>query len=103
MSTRTGLRGRNRSRTQELVDAVASSADVSKAAVTGIIGAVLDVVSKTVAAGESVQLIGFGTFATGDRAARSGRNSKTGETIEISAAKTLKFSGAKAFEDALNQ
>lgn len=50
-----------------------------------------------------MQLIGFGTFATGDRAARSGRNSKTGETIEISAAKTLKFSGAKAFEDALNQ
>ena len=88
---------------QELIDAVADEAGVAKSSAAATIDAVLATVSKTVAAGESVQLIGFGTFATGDRAARSGRNSKTGETIEISAAKTLKFSGAKAFEDALNQ
>jgi DNA-binding protein HU-beta len=48
-------------------------------------------------------LIGFGTFATGARAARSGRNPKTGETIEIPAAKTVKFTAGKAFKDAVNQ
>jgi DNA-binding protein HU-beta len=48
-------------------------------------------------------LIGFGTFATGARAARAGRNPKTGETIEIAAAKTVKFTAGKAFKDAVNQ
>lgn len=88
---------------EELVDAVASGADISKTAAAETIDAVLGVVSETVSAGESVQLIGFGTFATGARAARSGRNPKTGEAIEIAAAKTVKFTPGKAFKDAVNQ
>jgi DNA-binding protein HU-beta len=87
---------------QELVDAVASGADISKADAAATIDAVLDVVAQAVAAGESVQLIGFGSFATGARAARAGRNPKTGETIQIAAAKTVKFSAGKAFKDAVN-
>ncbi|SAL59080.1 DNA-binding protein HU-alpha [Caballeronia choica] len=88
---------------QELIDAVAAQAGISKSATAETIDAVLAAVSKTVAAGDSVQLIGFGTFASGSRAARSGRNPKTGETIEIAAAKTVKFTAGKAFKDAVNQ
>ncbi|CDY78877.1 DNA-binding protein HU-beta [Caballeronia glathei] len=88
---------------QELIDAVASEAGVSKSAAAETIDAMLGVVSKTVAAGDSVQLIGFGTFATGARAARSGRNPQTGETIDIAAATTVKFTAGKAFKDAVNQ
>ena len=88
---------------QELIDAVADEAGVEKSSAAETIDAVLATVSKTVAAGESVQLIGLGTFATGARAARSGRNPKTGETIEIPAAKTVKFTAGKAFKDAVSQ
>ena len=88
---------------QELIDAVADEAGVEKSSAAETIDAVLATVSKTVAAGESVQLIGFGTFATGARAARSGRNPKTGETIEIPAAKTVQFTAGRAFKDAVNQ
>ena len=88
---------------QELIDAVASDAGISKSAAADTIDAVLDTVSKAVAGGDSVQLIGFGTFATGERSARTGRNPQTGETIEIAAAKTVKFTAGKAFKDAVNQ
>jgi DNA-binding protein HU-beta len=63
----------------------------------------LNTISKEVAAGNAVQLIGFGTFGRGERAARSGRNPATGEAIEIAAAKTVKFAAGKAFKDAVNQ
>ncbi|SAL59583.1 DNA-binding protein HU-alpha [Caballeronia choica] len=88
---------------QELIDAVASDVGISKSAAADTIDAVLDAVSKAVAGGDSVQLIGFGTFATGERSARTGRNPQTGETIEIAAAKTVKFTAGKAFKDAVNQ
>ncbi|SAL86708.1 DNA-binding protein HU-alpha [Caballeronia choica] len=88
---------------QELIDAVASDAGISKSAAADTIDAVLNTVSKAVAGGDSVQLIGFGTFSTGDRSARTGRNPQTGETIEIAAAKTVKFTAGKAFKDAVNQ
>jgi DNA-binding protein HU-beta len=88
---------------QELIDAVAAQAGITKSTPAERIDAVLAAVSKTVAAGDSVQLIGFGKFATGSRAARSGRNPKTAETIEIAAAKTVKFAVGKAFKDAVNQ
>jgi DNA-binding protein HU-beta len=87
---------------QELVDAVASDAGVSKTDAAEMIDAVLSAISRTVAAGEIVQLIGFGTFATGARAARAGHNPRTGETIQIAAAKTVKFTAGKAFKDAVN-
>jgi len=58
---------------------------------------------KAVTKGDSVQLIGFGTFASGKRAARMGRNPKTGEPLKIAAAKTVKFSAGKAFKDSVNK
>lgn len=65
---------------QELIDAVASEAGTSKSAAEEMINAVLNAVAREVAQGNSVQLIGFGSFTTGERAARTGRNPKTGET-----------------------
>ncbi|AQH02719.1 DNA-binding protein [Burkholderia sp. KK1] len=88
---------------QELIDAVASQSGTSKTAAEEAINVVFETISKTVAAGDAVQLIGFGSFGTGERAARSGRNPQTGETIEIAAAKTVKFTAGKSFKDAVNQ
>ncbi|MCG7400401.1 HU family DNA-binding protein [Caballeronia zhejiangensis] len=88
---------------QELVDAVASASGTSKIAAEDAINAVFETISKTVAGGETVQLIGFGSFGTGERAARTGRNPQTGETIKIAAAKTVKFTAGKDFKDAVNQ
>lgn len=87
---------------QELIDAVAAQAGASKAAVDEAINAVLTTISREVAAGNPVQLIGFGSFATGERAARTGRNPKTGQTLQIAAAKTVKFTAGKALKDAVN-
>ena len=88
---------------QELIDAVASASGTSKIAAEDAINAVLETISKTVAAGDTVQLIGFGSFGTGERAARTGRNPQTGEAIDIAAAKTVKFTAGKGFKDAVNQ
>jgi DNA-binding protein HU-beta len=88
---------------QELVEAVASEVGISKSAAEEAISAVLDTILKEVAAGSTVQLVGFGTFGRGERAARTGRNPATGEAMEISAAKTVKFTAGKAFKDAVNE
>ncbi|MFM0327009.1 HU family DNA-binding protein [Caballeronia glebae] len=88
---------------QELIDAVASESGTSKVAAEETINAVFETISKAVAAGDAVQLIGFGSFGTGERAARTGRNPQTGETIEIAAAKTVKFTAGKGFKDAVNR
>ncbi|CAL8481436.1 HU family DNA-binding protein [Caballeronia sp. S22] len=88
---------------QELIDAVASESGTSKVAAEETINAVFETISKAVAAGDAVQLIGFGSFGTGERAARTGRNPQTGETIEIAAAKTVKFTAGKSFKDAVKQ
>ncbi|WP_322015196.1 HU family DNA-binding protein [Paraburkholderia sp. J12] len=87
---------------QELIDAVAASTGETKAATSAAIDAILDVVTRTVTAGDSVQLVGFGSFSTGQRAARVGRNPATGAEIQIAAAKTVKFTAGKAFKDAVN-
>jgi DNA-binding protein HU-beta len=88
---------------QELVNAVASEAGISKSAAEEAINAVLETISEEVAVGSSVQLVGFGTFGRGQRAARTGRNPATGEAIEIAAAKTVKFTAGKAFKDVVNK
>jgi DNA-binding protein HU-beta len=88
---------------QELIDAVASASGTSKSAAEETINAVFETISRTVAAGNAVQLVGFGTFGSGERAARTGRNPATGEAMEIAAAKTVKFTAGKAFKDAVNQ
>lgn len=87
---------------QELIDAVAASTAESKASTGEAIDAVLDTIFQAVSRGETVQLIGFGSFSTGARAERSGRNPSTGEVITIPAAKTVKFTAGKAFKDAVN-
>ncbi len=87
----------------ELVEAVAGATDLSKAKTDEVVGALIATVVKAVSKGDSVQLVGFGTFGSGKRAARTGRNPRTGETIKIAAAKTVKFTAGKAFKDAVNK
>ena len=87
---------------QDLIDAVAAATGESKTATGETIDAIIDAVTKAVAGGDSVQLIGFGSFAQGARAARVGRNPSTGAEIQIPAAKTVKFTAGKAFKDAVN-
>jgi len=87
---------------QELIDAVDSSTGESKAATGEAIDAVLEAITQALMSGDTVQLIGFGSFVTGQRAARAGRNPSTGETIQIPAAKTVKFTAGKGFKDAVN-
>lgn len=88
---------------QELVDAVAVATGESKAATGEAIDAFISAVTDAVTKGETVQLVGFGSFSSGARAARVGRNPATGAEIQIPAAKTVKFTAGKAFKDALNQ
>nr|WP_057929966.1 HU family DNA-binding protein [Burkholderia ambifaria] len=87
---------------QELIDAVAAGAGVSKSEAGKAVQAVLDAITEAVSRGAVVQLIGFGAFSQGKRAARTGRNPSTGEEIAIAAATTVKFTAGKAFKDAVN-
>ncbi|SDV48494.1 HU family DNA-binding protein [Chitinasiproducens palmae] len=87
---------------QELIDAVAEKTGQNKGQVGQTIDAFVEVVKTSVAANDSVQLVGFGTFSLGERSEREGRNPKTGETIKIAAAKTAKFTAGKSFKDAVN-
>jgi DNA-binding protein HU-beta len=86
----------------DLVDAVAKSADLSKAAAGRALDATIESIKKALKKGDTVSLIGFGTFKVGKRAARNGRNPRTGETIKIKAAKVPKFSAGKGLKDAVN-
>ncbi|USX11139.1 HU family DNA-binding protein [Paraburkholderia fungorum] len=87
---------------QDLIDAVAASTGDTKATTGAAIDAILDAVTRAVTSGDTVQLIGFGSFSTGARAARVGRNPSTGAEMQIAAAKTVKFTAGKAFKDAVN-
>ena len=69
----------------DLIDAVAGDADVSKAEAARVVDAVIDSITRALKKGDTVTLVGFGTFQVRERAARSGRNPKTGETIKIGA------------------
>ncbi|MEE9448321.1 MAG: HU family DNA-binding protein [Arenicellales bacterium] len=86
----------------ELVEAVAGAADLSKADAARAIEATVAAITDTLAKGDSLSLIGFGTFSISHRAARAGRNPRTGETIQIKAAKLPKFKAGKALKDAVN-
>ena len=86
----------------ELVEYIAASADISKAAAARSLDAVIEAVKDTLKKNESVTLVGFGTFSVGERAARSGRNPRTGEVIKIKSAKIPKFKAGKALKDAVN-
>jgi DNA-binding protein HU-beta len=86
----------------DLVDAIADSAGLSKADAGRALDAVVDTVTDALKAGDSVSLVGFGTFSVRDRAARTGRNPRTGETIQIAASKNPAFKAGKALKDAVN-
>lgn len=86
----------------ELIEHIANNADISKAAAARALDSTIEAVKKTLKKGGTVSLVGFGTFAVGKRAARTGRNPRTGETIKIKAAKVPKFRPGKALKDALN-
>ena len=86
----------------ELIDAIADSADISKAAAGRALDAAVDAVKKALKKNDMVTLVGFGTFYVGKRAARTGRNPRTGASIKIKAAKVPKFRAGKGLKDALN-
>jgi DNA-binding protein HU-beta len=83
----------------ELVDAIASKANVTKKEADAILTAMIDTVLETVAKGEKVTLVGFGTFEVRERQAREGRNPATGKPIQIPATKVPAFSAGKLFKD----
>ena len=86
----------------DLIDAVASAAGLSKSEATKAVDATLDTIQSTLASGGSVSLVGFGTFSVKARAARMGRNPRTGEQIHISASNVPGFKAGKALKDAVN-
>ena len=86
----------------DLVDAIAKTAEISKAAAGRALDATVESIQKALKKGDTVSLIGFGTFKVGKRAARNGRNPRTGATIKIKAAKVPKFSAGKGLKDAVN-
>ncbi|HEY5603973.1 MAG TPA: HU family DNA-binding protein [Gammaproteobacteria bacterium] len=87
---------------QDLIDAVAESAELSKAAAGRAVDGMLSAISNALSKGEQVSLVGFGTFLVRERAARTGRNPRTGEPIAIAAAKNPSFKAGKALKDAVN-
>ena len=86
----------------ELTDVIAYEADISKAAAGRALDAALNAIRESLQDGEPVALVGFGTFSVRERAARSGRNPRTGEAIEIAAAKLPAFKPGNALKNALN-
>ena len=86
----------------DLIEVVADDAGLSKADATRAVDAVIGAVTKALKTGDQVSLVGFGTFAVKKRAARQGRNPRTGETIQIAASKVPGFKAGKALKDAVN-
>ena len=87
----------------ELIEALVKETEVSKAAAGRSIDALIQIITKTVAKKDDVQLIGFGTFKAVKRAARKGKNPRTGEPLKIAAATLPKFTPGAAFKAAVNK
>ena len=87
---------------KELVDALAAKTDSTKADAERNVGALIDIISGTLKKGDSLTLVGFGTFEVRKRAARTGRNPRTGQQIKIKASKNPSFKAGKALKDAIN-
>ncbi|BBI92709.1 putative HU, DNA-binding transcriptional regulator, beta subunit [Serratia symbiotica str. Tucson] len=86
----------------QLIDKIATGADISKAVAGRALDAVIVSVTDSLKAGDDVALVGFGTFTVRERSARTGRNPQTGKEITIAAAKVPAFRAAKALKDAVN-
>jgi DNA-binding protein HU-beta len=95
------LRGQHVNR-NELIDAVAGKADLSKSAANKAVDAVFESITDALRGGTEVRLVGFGTFSVASRAASEGRNPRTGEKIKIAASKQAKFKPGKRLRDELN-
>ncbi|MDQ6952667.1 MAG: HU family DNA-binding protein [Mariprofundaceae bacterium] len=85
----------------DLINHVAANAELSKADATGAVEAVLDGITSALKNDDTVSLVGFGTFSVAERAARTARNPRTGEPIEVAASKAPKFKAGKALKDAV--
>ncbi len=86
----------------QLVDKIAEGADISKAAAGRALDSFIEAISDTLKDGDSVALVGFGTFQVKERSARTGRNPQTGAEIQIAAANVPSFKAGKALKDAVN-
>ena len=86
----------------DFIGAVAAASELSKADAGRAVDAVIETVKKALKKGETVSLVGFGTFTVRKRAARTGRNPRSGETIKIKASKNPTFKAGKALKDAVN-
>jgi DNA-binding protein HU-beta len=86
----------------ELIDAVAGASNLSKADAGRAVDALVDTIAGALKKGQQVSVVGFGTFSVKHRAARSGRNPRTGETIKIAASNVPGFKAGKALKDAVN-
>ena len=86
----------------ELIEHIASKSDISKAAATRALASIIEAVKKTLKKGDTVTLVGFATFSVSKRAARTGRNPRTGAALKIKAAKVPRFKPGKGLKDALN-
>ena len=102
MSRQNNTKGNLRMNKSELIEAVAQSADLSKASAARAVDSVVDAVTNALKEGDQVTLVGFGTFSVRERAARTGRNPRTNETIKIPASKVPGFKAGKALKDAVN-
>jgi DNA-binding protein HU-beta len=87
----------------ELIDKIASDANISKTAAGSALGSMVEGVTKSLSRGDSVTLVGFGTFSVSKRAARTGRNPRTGAPIQIKAANVPRFKAGKGLKDAVNK
>lgn len=86
----------------ELIEIAATGADVSKAAAGKVLDSIIAAIVKAVSKGDTVTLVGFGTFKSAKRAARTGKNPKTGATIKIAATTVPKFSAGSGFKEAVS-
>jgi DNA-binding protein HU-beta len=86
----------------ELIEAMADAADISKAAAGRALDGMVEAITDAMKKGDTLSLVGFGTFSVKERAAREGRNPQTGETITIKASKIPSFKAGKALKDAVN-
>lgn len=86
----------------DLIEKVAQSTDLNKAAAVRAVDAVFDIIANSLRSGETVTLSGFGTFSVSNRSARTGRNPRTGEPITIAASRNPRFKAGKGLKDAVN-
>ncbi len=85
----------------EIIAQAATDANVSKSAAAAVVASTIASIQSTLAKGDKVSFVGFGTFSVGDRAARTGKNPRTGDTIQIPATKVPKFKAGKSLKEAV--